>query len=231
MQNKVLIIQNDSELRKIIKEELINHYFEVEERNTGSGTREQIKNTQPDLIIIDIDLPDIKGESLCRQITRFYPEIPIIIITESEDMAHLSKFFSMGIEDYLNKPIDIKELITRTKARITQTTSTEKELKAGDIIIEDQKKQVLRNGKELKLTPREYSLLRFLIINKDRVVTRDMILNNVWGKNSYVNPRNVDIYIGYLRKKLRNDKKESDKSKNTQEVIATVRGFGYKIKT
>jgi two-component system alkaline phosphatase synthesis response regulator PhoP len=223
MKNKILLIQSDSKLRKFIKNKLQQHFFQVEELNRGSGVREKIKKTKPHLLIIDIDLPDVRAESLCKQITRFYPDIPILIITDSDDMAHLSKFFKMGIEDFIEKPLDMEELITRTKARVTQTSSTRDELKAGNIKIEDQRKQAFQGDKELSLTPKEYSLLKFMIINKDRVVTRDMILDNVWGSEKYVNPRNVDIYIGYLRKKLSPDKQD--------EVIETVRGFGYKINT
>jgi DNA-binding response OmpR family regulator len=221
MRNKILLIQSDAKLRKFVKKTLLDHYFLVEEMNRGSGARAKIKKSHPDLIIIDIELPDISGNSLCKQITRFYPDIPVIIITNSQDIAHLNKFFSMGIKDYIQKPIDIDELIARVKARITLTTTSKEQLKVGDLVIKDEKKQVRIGNKSLDLTPREYSLLKFLLINKDRVVSRDMILDNVWGRDNYVNPRNVDIYIGYLRKKLKkNDRKG---------MIKTIRGFGYKI--
>ncbi len=221
MRNKILLIQSDAELRKFVKKTLLDHYFLVEEMNRGSGTRAKIKEIHPDLIIVDIELPDISGNSLCKQITRFYPDIPIITITDSQDIAHLNKFFSMGIKDYIQKPIDIDELIARVKARITLTTTSQEKLKAGDLIIRDEKKEVRIGDNSLDLTPREYSLLKFLLINKDRVVSRDMILDNVWGRDNYVNPRNVDIYIGYLRKKFENN--------DHKGMIKTIPGFGYKI--
>jgi two-component system alkaline phosphatase synthesis response regulator PhoP len=243
MRNQVLLVQNDKKLRTLISQKLTKNFFTVHEHSRGAGTREKIKQCSPNLIIIDINLPDIKGLALCKQITRFYPNIPIIILTKSNDFAHLTKYFKLGINDYISKPLDIKELIARVKARIHKVTSTEKKLHVGNIVIKDTKKEVLQNNKKLDLTPREYDLLKFLIINKNRVVNRETILKNVWQKKTYINPRNVDIYIGYLRKKLNSsesanqekdqksktqDKKMSDNRKQNQ-YIKTVRGFGYKI--
>lgn len=222
MNGKILLVESDSKIRDFIKDLLVENYFQVETVNNGSELIDYLKENEVELIVLDIDLKDIKGDYLCQKVTRLFPDTNIILITpHTEEVAHLNKFFRMGIEDYIKKPINTEDLLVRVKARIDSVQHSGDSLSIGPLHIDDKKKIVCYEGESIKLSPLEYSLLKYLVMNKDRVVSRDMILNNVWDNTAYVNPRNVDVYIGYLRKKL--------KRKEKKNPIKTVRGFGYRI--
>ena len=154
------------------------------------------------------------------EVKKLFPNLPIIILTAKNHTSDVVKGFELGADDYISKPFEIQELIARIKLKL----KSEKDLRIviDDLILDVEKVYVERAGKEIKLSPHEFKLLQYLMINQDKVLSRDMRLNRIWQYSFDVDTRVVDVYVGYLRKKIDADHKK--------KLISSVRGFGYVIK-
>lgn len=214
---KILIIEDNSDLSHYLEIFLQNQGFLTDALTRGAKTLDYLEKNEPDLVLLDLKLPDVKGESLCRQINEMYPHIPVIILTAKDNTQNIVEGFNLGAEDYITKPFDNEELLARIKARLKNNqTGT---LKLADLKLNTQTKEVSRQDQLIDLTKTEFNLLKYLLANKNQVLSRDMILNHVWGYQDETNTRVVDVYIGYLRKKI--------DQKFERKLIHSVRGFGY----
>lgn len=218
--NKLLIIEDDEGIRLTLKEILTEREFLVDTLEDGSKALEIFKKSPPDLLLLDLGLPTISGESICHEVHAMYPDLPIIILTAKNNSQDVVNGFSIGAIDYMSKPFDVEELIARIKARLKVVDTAI--LQVDDLQMNTKNMEVMRGGKLISLTPHEFKLLQYLLMNKGRVLTREMILNRVWQYSYDVDSRVVDVYIGYLRKKI------DEKSK--KPLISGLRGFGYSIK-
>src|SRR3990172_1547263 len=162
----------------------------------------------------------MSGESVCRQIRRQFPDLPIIILTAKDTTEDVIKGLNLGADDYITKPFSGDELLARIKARLRD--KTEEELKVADLFLDNKTLEVKRHGKLIKLSPKEFKLLQYLMSNKGRVLSREMILNRIWLTSPDIETRVVDVYMGYLRKKI-------DVGSH-RPLIHSMRGFGYVIK-
>lgn len=222
MMNSILIVEDDRDLNQFVQEVITDNGFSVQVAYDGTSALDLIHRTQPALVVLDLNLPDINGESICQEIKKNYPEIYVIILTAKHTTAEIVHGLNLGADDYITKPFAGDELIARIKARLRQTSTGDRKLKVGDLELDPRTLEVRRKDQLINLTQTEFQLLEYLMANPGRVLTRDMILNRVWSYSPDTESRVVDVYIGYLRKKI-------DRG-FTQKLIHSIRGFGYTIK-
>jgi DNA-binding response OmpR family regulator len=222
MAKSIVLIEDDAGLQKYIRELLLEHGFSVSNAATGVAARDLVAKVNPDLVILDLGLPDISGETLCSELKKNSPNLPIIILTAKSGVENVVQGLDLGADDYITKPFIADELLARIKARLRQSGNVNTQLKVGDLELDTQTLEVKRGGREIKLTPQEFRLLQYLMSNVNRVLTREMILNRLWLSSPDIETRVVDVYIGYLRKKVDSGFKK--------KLIHSVRGFGYTIK-
>ncbi len=218
--NRILIAEDDQTIREGIQNFLTENGFLVDAVEDGAAALDSVRKNLPDLVILDLGLPKITGESVCREIKKQFPTLPVIILTAKNQTADIVDGFKLGADDYIGKPFELDELMARIGVRLRTETSAK--IEVDDLVIDPQAVRVTRNGNEIQLTPHEFKLLHYLLVNKGRVLTREMILNRVWKYSMDVDSRVVDVYVGYLRKKIDGG--------SSKKLISSVRGFGYIIK-
>lgn len=223
MRKNILIIEDDEDISQILMFSLTKEGYTVKINNNGLRVEDDIQTFKPDLILLDIMLGDMDGFSICKEISNY--NIPIIMLTARVDVIDKILGLELGADDYITKPFDIREVITRIRValrrrkEIANQDNTKKDIYNGKIIISEQSRIVECNGEEIKLKPKEFDLLLFLTKNKNRVYSRNDLLNLVWGYDFIGDTRTVDVHITRLRQKL---KKEIN--------IETVFGVGYMLK-
>lgn len=222
MQTTILIVEDDEDIRKFLVETLRDLNYVTYQTDKGTHALEILEKIKPDLVILDLGLPDIDGESVCSKIKKMTPDLPVIILTASTDSSDLVNSFSKGADDYVKKPFNNEELIARIKAQLRKTKQHDPVIKVGDLSLNTKTLEVKRGTAQIELTQTEFSLLHYLMINANNVLSREQILSHVWAQDPDVETRVVDVYIGYLRKKIELDKKT--------KLIQSRRGFGYVIK-
>src|SRR5882724_813756 len=218
----ILIVEDDKGLQKYLKELLLDNGYAVNVASDGIAALEYLKKTQPDMIVLDLGLPTMSGESVCQEVRKKNKDLPIIILTAKDSVTDIVQGLNLGADDYITKPFIADEFLARIKARLRKQGGTESIMQVGDLELDSKTMEVKRHGKMIQLTPQEFKLLQYLMSNKGRILTRDMILSRIWLYSSDVETRVVDVYIGYLRKKI--------DSGYPKPLIHSVRGFGYVIK-
>ena len=189
----------------------------------GREALQTLETRIPDLVLLDLKLPDINGEGVCLEIRKDHPFLPIIMLTAKDSATDTRIGFQAGADDYVSKPFAPGELLARIHARLRQIKAeTSSTLQIANLELDPQKLIVTRAGKQLQLTPQEFKLLHYLMMNVGIVLTREMILNRIWSASPDIESRVVDVYIGYLRKKIDKD--------NAPKLIHSIRGFGYTLK-
>ncbi|MBI1862704.1 response regulator transcription factor [Candidatus Microgenomates bacterium] len=222
MAASILVVDDDRDFLLYVKDILIKTGYTVRTAGKGIDAIKSVDQQAPDLVILDLNLPDMKGEGVCVEIRKEHPMIPIIMLTSKDTVSEKVQGLSMGADDYITKPFIADEFLARVKARLRQTSSGDAVLSIADLVLDNKKIEVRRADKLISLTPHEFKLLEYLMQNKGVVLTRDMILNRVWSYSLEVESRVVDVYMGYLRKKIDTGHKK--------KLIQSVRGFGYTIK-
>lgn len=218
---KVLLVEDESSLRQLMKTYFLKEGAEVIEAGDGRVALNKFEENNIDLVILDIMLPEYDGWSVCKRI-REKSDIPILMLTARSEENDKLFGFELGADDYMTKPFSLKELIARSKVLIKRSR---KEMDLKDILILENIKidrlshKVFINNIEVEFSPKEYDLLNYFVTNKNQALSREMILNGVWGYDYYGDLRTVDTHIKRLRQKLED---EGDK-------ITTVRGFGYRF--
>lgn len=216
----ILIVEDEQNLARFIELELTHENYTVDIENDGKVGLDKALSKPYDLYILDLMLPNINGLEICRQI-RQKTTTPIIIITAKSETYDKVAGLDYGADDYIVKPFDIEELLARIRAVLRRQPDKDV-LDINGIIINKDAFKVTVNGHQLELTKTEYDLLYVLAENRNHVMQREQILDHVWGYNSEVETNVVDVYIRYLRNKL--------KPFNKEKSIETVRGVGYVIR-
>ncbi|MCD9078270.1 response regulator transcription factor [Staphylococcus epidermidis] len=216
----ILIVEDEQNLARFIELELTHENYTVDKENDGKVGLDKALSKPYDLYILDLMLPNINGLEICRQI-RQKTTTPIIIITAKSETYDKVAGLDYGADDYIVKPFDIEELLARIRAVLRRQPDKDV-LDINGIIIDKDAFKVTVNGHQLELTKTEYDLLYVLAENRNHVMQREQILDHVWGYNSEVETNVVDVYIRYLRNKL--------KPFNKEKSIETVRGVGYVIR-
>ncbi len=220
---RILIVEDEEPLSLLLRYNLEADGYEVETVARGDEADTRLKESVPDLVILDWMLPGLSGIELCRRL-RARAEtksLPIIMLTARGEETERVRGLSTGADDYIVKPFSVPELLARLRAllRRAKPERTAEILAAGDIELDRVKKRVLRGGRDIELGPTEYRLLEFLMERPGRVFTREQLLDGVWGSDIYIDERTVDVHVGRLRKAL-NRGRDND-------PIRTVRGSGY----
>jgi len=218
----ILIVEDDEGIQTYLKELLLDNGYNVMTASDGTTGLKIIKKSVPDLVLLDLGLPDMSGESVCVQIKEDFPDVRIIMLTEHTTPHDIIQGLNLGADDYLTKPIVTDLLLARIQARLRRKGGEDSKLTIEDLVLDTKTLEVTRGERLIALTPQELKLLQYMMQNKGRILTRDMILNRLWLSSVDIETRIVDVYIGYLRKKI---DKGSDK-----KLIRSVRGFGYMIK-
>ena len=226
---KILIVEDEPDIRKLVHYNLTQERFQVLEAEDGEKALKIAQHDKPDLVVLDLMLPGLSGLEFCR-ILRDRAEtakIPILMLTAKAGEADRVVGLEMGADDYLTKPFSPRELVARVKAIMRRTDhrapATDDEFfEKGKLKINFFSYEVYAHGKPVRLTLKEFELLRFLVQNPNRVLSRDQLLDRVWGGEVYVDPRTVDVHIRRLRKAVEHDDRKP-------EWILTVRGVGYKF--
>lgn len=222
MNKTILIVEDDESIRSFLKEALVDNGFLTQVAPDGASALSQIEKSKPDLILLDLGLPDLSGETVCTEIRKKYPELKLIILSARNDTDDIIKGLNLGADDYITKPFELDVLLARINARFRQSNSGGTIRKIANLVLDQDTHEVKRDNRKIELSPTEFRLLEYLMINKDKVVTRDMILNKIWSASPDIETRSVDIYIGYLRKKI--------DANHSKKLIKSIRGFGYILK-
>lgn len=226
MARQILVIEDEHNVAAFIKQGLIEANYEVFLAYEGAQGIELLKNKQIDLVILDVILPGMDGWAVAKKIRELgYGDLPIIMLTALGTTDNVVKGLDSGADDYLVKPFKFKELLARIRAlgrRNGTSVPINRKLVLRDLELDSDAKVVTRAGNEIKLTSTEFRLLQFLLKNKNRVLSRIDILENVWDINFNMGTNVVDVYVNYLRNKI-------DRNYDFQ-LIQTVIGMGYVIK-
>ncbi len=223
MVQTILVVEDDKGLQKYLKELLLDNGYSVKVAGDGIEALETLTRTQPDLLVLDLGLPNMSGEAVCSEVRKKYPELPVIILTAKDSINDIVQGLNLGADDYMTKPFVADEFLARIKARLRRKDgSNEALLEVADLKLNSKTLEVTRGDKQIQLTPQEFKLLQYLMNNKGRILTREMILNRIWLYSSDIETRVVDVYMGYLRKKI--------DFEHEKKLLHSVRGFGYVIK-
>lgn len=223
MRQTILIVEDEKNIARFLELELRHEQFETLVAYDGRNGLELATSQQVDCILLDVMLPELNGIEVCRRI-RKVSDVPIILLTARDAVMDRVAGLDAGADDYIVKPFAIEELLARIRSilrRIKPIESKVKLLKVRNLQIDPHAYEVYLNGQKLELTRKEYDLLKLLVENLNRVCTRELILENVWGFDSEVETNVVDVYIRHLRAKLQSE---------DEPYIETVRGVGYVVR-
>jgi DNA-binding response OmpR family regulator len=219
----ILVIDDDEGLQETIAVMLEQEGFRVVSALDGKSGYEKALTLKPDLLIVDLRLPGMHGAEICKQLRSAQVQTPIVVLSAVGEEVDKVLLLEIGADDYVVKPFGRRELLARSRAVLRRTTADAHAiLRFADTEIDLDRRVVQRAGNEVKLTPADYNLLVFFLQNPDRPLTRDMILNSVWGYESFPNTRTVDAHVVKLRQKL-----EPDQS--VPRHFLTVHGVGYRF--
>jgi len=219
----VLVIDDDEGVRDTIGLMLETEGFRPSLAEDGKAGLEQALALKPDLALVDLRMPGLSGMEVCKQIRAAGMKTPLIVLSAIGDEMDKVLLLEIGADDYVVKPFGTRELLARIRALLRRSSPEENTvLNFGDVAVDLTRRIVKKKAEELKLTRAEYNLLTYFLQNPDRALTRDMILNSVWGYESFPNTRTVDAHVVRLRQKLEPDP-------GTPQHFLTVHGVGYRF--
>lgn len=219
----ILIVEDDPTMRRGLKDNFEFHGYRVLTADDGEAGLDAALNARPDLILLDLMLPKINGYEVCRLIRKEKLEMPIIMLTAKGEESDIVLGLNLGADDYVTKPFSIKELLARTEALLRRMRSAELEVyRFGDCELDIGARKLTRGSEEIKLSPKEFRLLELFVKKPGRALSRDEILNLVWGYDSISGPRTIDRFVTTLRNKIEPDP-------HSPVYIHTLREIGYKF--
>jgi DNA-binding response OmpR family regulator len=219
----VLIIEDDATMLRGLKDNFEFSGYQVLTAADGEAGLNAALNHKPDLIVLDIMLPKINGYEVCRLIREQELEMPIIMLTAKGEESDVVLGLNLGADDYVTKPFSIKELLARAAAFLRRSKQAEKDVyEFADFRLDISARKLTRRQDEVKLSPKEFSLLEFFVKKPHRALTRDEILNRVWGYDCFVGARSIDRFVTTLRNKIEPDP-------HNPTFIHTIREIGYKF--
>ena len=219
----ILVIDDDDSLRDTIGVMLEQEGFQPALTGDGRAGYEKALLLKPDLILVDLRLPGMNGVEICKQLREARVTTPIIVLSAMGDEIDKVLLLEMGADDYVVKPFGVRDLLARIRALLRRASGdSRKVIHFGEVEVDLERRVVTRSGEEIKLTPAEYNLLAYFLHNPDRPLTRDMILNSVWGYDCFPNTRTVDAHVVKLRQKM-------EPTPATPRHFLTVHGVGYRF--
>lgn len=222
----LLVVDDEDNLRSMLAAALQHHGFEVTTAENGRRALELIPELRPDLVLLDVMMPDLDGFEVCRRLRADGDRTPVLFLTARDATEDKVRGLTLGGDDYLQKPFSLDELAARVDAVLRRTTdaasSKSSVLECADLTLDDDAHRVRRANVDISLSPTEFNLLRYLLVNQGRVLSKAQILDHVWKYDFGGDGGVVETYIGYLRKKL---------DQGEPKLIHTIRGVGYTLRT
>jgi two-component system alkaline phosphatase synthesis response regulator PhoP len=221
---RILVVEDDRAVQKALKRLFETEGFAVEISGDGRSAVQSCRLAAPAAVVLDLRLPIMSGRDVCREIKQQSPTIPIIVLSAASDISDKVLLLELGADDYVTKPFSPRELLARVRVALRHSHRKEPSptIKFGSVTVDLAKMEVTKEGGIVELTAQEFKTLKFLLQNAERVITRDELLNTVWGYQNYPSTRTVDNHILKLRQKL-----EQDPSNPVH--FRTVHGIGYKF--
>jgi len=219
MKKRILVVEDDTSLARVLRDNLTFDGFDVDWVTSGNAALKRVKVAAPDLVVLDIMLPDTNGFDLCG-LLRQGRQTPIIILTARGQKADKVRGLNLGADDYITKPFDLEEFLARVRAVLRRTRPAIDTLELGQVSVDFRAQHASRDGKSIRLTHREFELLQYLAERQEHVVHRNELLREVWGYPDVPSTRSVDHAIARLRKKIESDP-------HHPRFIHTVHGDGY----
>jgi DNA-binding response OmpR family regulator len=218
---RVLVVEDDRYIRELVAMELEHRGLEVLCVPDGPSGLEAARRFRPDVVILDLVLPGLDGVGVLKQLRASGSRVPVVMLTARDAPADKVHSLDLGADDYLTKPFHVEELLARMRA-VLRRTEGEEVLRVADLTIDRATMEVRRGERRIKLTAREYRLLEFMALNARRVLSREVLLSRVWQDDPGVTPNAVEVYVGYLRKKV--------DAPGESKLIHTIRGVGYVLR-
>jgi two-component system OmpR family response regulator len=220
---RLLLVDDEENLRSMLEAALRHVGFEVHPAATGREALDTVAAVRPDLIVLDVMLPDLDGFEVCRRLRTEGSRTPVLFLTARDGTDDKVRGLTLGGDDYLVKPFSLEELVARINAVLRRSGLAQSDavLACGDLEMDDDAHRVQRAGVDVSLSPTEYNLLRYLLLNKGKVVSKAQILDHVWQYDFGGDGGVVETYIGYLRRKVDNVE---------PRLIHTIRGVGYALR-
>jgi two-component system, OmpR family, KDP operon response regulator KdpE len=222
---RILVVDDEIEITRALQRSLTAHGYEVFTASVGEEALERIAHYRPDLVLLDLGLPGMSGLEVCRRV-RAQSALPIIVLSVKDTERDKVQALDLGADDYVSKPFGINEVLARVRVALRHTaqvqTGTEPIFSSGQLRVDFAQRLVTNNGQEIKLTPTEYDLLKALIKNRGKIMTRQMLLSQVWGTGYGADSHYLHVYIGQLRRKIEPDPTHP-------RFILTVSGVGYRF--
>jgi two-component system alkaline phosphatase synthesis response regulator PhoP len=222
---KILIIEDEKDLVTGLKFNLEARDYEVSTAYDGEAGYGKALDEHPDLVILDLMLPKLNGFEVCKRLKKEVPEIPIIMLTAKSQESEIVTGLELGADDYITKPFSVLELVARIKTvlrRVQPVTSEPEVHQFGDLEINFKRYVAHKKDKSLKLSPREFEILQYFVKKRGEIISRDELLNQIWGYDTFPNTRTVDAHIAKLRQKIEDEPEEPN-------IIITIHGLGYKF--
>jgi two-component system phosphate regulon response regulator PhoB len=226
MPKRIAIVEDEAELASLIEYNLSRHGYESQILTGSKGTLKTLEQAKPDLIVLDVMLPDADGFELCRQIRQspVLARTPVLFLTARSDEVDRVLGLEIGGDDYMTKPFSPRELIARVKAHLRREEMDIEPpaMEIGPFRLDRKARRVFQADAELTLTSTEFNLLEFFLTHPGRAYSRDQLLESVWGEQRFVTPRTVDVHIRRLREQI-------EQQPDNPRYLTTVRGFGYRF--
>ncbi len=221
---RILVVEDDPAVQKALRRLFETEGYSVETQSDGRSAIESFQSATPAAIVLDLRLPKVSGRDVCKEIKAAAPTVPIVVLSAASDVSDKVLLLELGADDYVTKPFSPRELLARVRAALRHNARTPEVqvVSFDDISVDFKKMEVKRDGNVVILTAQEFKTFQFLVQNADRVISRDELLNEVWGYQNYPSTRTVDNHILKLRQKL-------EKDPSSPVHFRTVHGMGYKF--
>ncbi|HWW09558.1 MAG TPA: response regulator transcription factor [Candidatus Acidoferrales bacterium] len=228
-QVRVLVVDDDALIRKAVRLTCESEGYAVQEADRGTDVLERIENFHPDIILLDLMLPDLSGFDVCREIRRAGHRMPVVILSAKNEEIDVVLGLEIGADDYINKPFRPRELLARIAAHLRKAKETRSDARPEDgrlifrdLVIDTTERRVLRSDQDVILTHTEFDLLAYLATNAGKVLSRERILSSVWGYEHPIETRVIDVHVRNLRRKIEPDPAQP-------RYILAVPGIGYRF--
>jgi phosphate regulon transcriptional regulator PhoB len=228
MAEKILLVDDEEMIVESIEYALLQEGYEVVRASNGQEALQQVQLTKPNLIVLDLMLPQLSGLEVCRLLRREHNDVPVIMLTAKGEEIDRVIGLEVGADDYLVKPFSLRELVARIKALLRRSKGSESENKTAkvyqhqELMINLSEHRVMVGERQVELSPKEFKILAMLMSTPGRVFSREELLEQVWGLDFYGDTKTVDVHIRWLREKIEDDP-------SAPKYVQTVRGFGYRL--
>lgn len=219
----ILVVEDEAKLAQLIELELQYEGYNITLANDGLSGLTLARESHPDLILLDWMLPGISGLEICRRLRQTGDKVPIVLLTAKDDISDRVAGLDAGADDYIVKPFSIEELLARVRAHLRRTQEQDSDLlQFGNLSLHRRTREIYRDGRAIELTAKEFDLLEYLLSHPRQVLTREQILERVWGYDFMGDSNIIEVYVRYLRLKL--------EAEGESRIIQTVRGVGYVLR-